>query len=123
MALNSRPFESPSWGMIIFAGLIILEAITSFVFDNMSWGWVIGGFLIFATVTGLAIVHPLGARISAWYRNIGTSGHAAILNFLVVFAITIWVAKTILELSITPIDSFVTGGLSAVAVIILVQSV
>ena len=112
--------SEPSRLEIGLAAVFVVQVVTAFLVATISVAWLAAGAVVFALALGPGADSTIGTRIGAWFRAIGTGGRLLVIAG---FAVTIWTALAVLPLPRVLIHSFATGGLLAVAVIVLLQTV
>lgn len=112
-------FVEPSRWESALAVLVVIQVVTTFMTTTVLWGWLAVGIVAFALAMGPVADSAIGAQVGTWFRSIGVAGRALVI---IAFAAIVWTVPTVLELPMRPIHSFATGGLLAVAAIILIQT-
>lgn len=112
--------SEPSRLEIGLAAVFVVQVVTAFLVATISVAWLAIGAVVSALALGPGADSTIGTRIGAWFRAIGTGGRLLVIAG---FAAVIWATLPVLPLPRVLMHSFATGGLLAISVIVLLQTI
>lgn len=106
-------------------GVGVVAVLQSFLFFSatdtpVSWLWLGVGAVVWAVAMGPITASPVGKRIKVWSEAIGIVGRlvAIVVAFAVISAV-----EAMMSIPTTPAMNFITGGLFATGVVILLETI
>jgi|SRR5699024_4688537 len=86
----------------------------------VSWVWLAVGVVVWAIAMGPVAASSVGKRFGAWFKGISGAGR---IVAIVMAAAMIWAVETTVVIPTTPGMNFLTGGLFAIGIITLLESI
>ncbi|GAA0667441.1 hypothetical protein ACFQDG_07735 [Natronoarchaeum mannanilyticum] len=119
LAASWSPEGAPSRRDVALTLLLIAWAVWGIsTAETVAWGWLGAGVVTFAIAAGPLAVTRLGDRVGAWFRGIGYAGRTVVI---VLFAVTVWTAMSLLDSLTVPLSSFAYGGVFGIAIVVAVE--